>query len=166
MSALDAWRSLARGLIPRGFLRRDRGDGLLISDYPRYPNGGQVTQALRNAGFRVEADGQAAFLGLSPAQINAQAVAAPDCGPAPTDETLFLWGLAHRLIRGGGVIAEEDLPAVYLTLKRLDAGDLDGLEKALSPLSALRQRERRPLPAALGRLILTELKNATKQKEG
>ena len=35
MSVLDPWRQALRLRIPRGFLRRDPGDMLFISDYPR-----------------------------------------------------------------------------------------------------------------------------------
>ena len=157
MSALDAWREAARARIPRGFLRRDRGGGLFVSDYPRYPGGGNVTLALQRAGFRVRVDGPLAYLNLAPAQIEEKAAACPIESPAPTDEALFPWALANRLIRNGGPVAEDDMPFVCLTLKRLDAGDLNALAKALSPLSALRQRQRRPLPAAIGRLILADL---------
>ena len=34
MNPLTFWREELRHLIPRGFVRRDQGDGLLISDYP------------------------------------------------------------------------------------------------------------------------------------
>ena len=157
MTALDEWRLKARALIPRGFLRRDRGDGLLISDYPRYPDGERVTAALMDAGFRVRVDGQMAILGLSPSRIDEQAGALTEHAPAPTDETLFLWALAQRIVRQGGPAAEADLPAIYLTLKLLDAGELSRLEKTLSPLSALAQRTRHSLPAAIGQMILAHL---------
>ncbi|MBR6184649.1 MAG: hypothetical protein IKQ41_00125 [Clostridia bacterium] len=156
MSALDAWRRHARAAIPRGFLRRDRGDGLFISDYPRYPDSGPVTDALRQAGFRVRLDGQLAVLGLSPAGIEAQAASL--CGEArPTDETLYLWALAGRLIRSGGAATQADMPHIHFTLKCLDAGELSRLEKVLSPASALGQRTRHPLPAVIGRLMMDHL---------
>ena len=60
MNVLDPWRQALRPLILKGFLRRDQGAGLLISDYPRYGDAEAVSARIEKAGFQVTvADGLA-----------------------------------------------------------------------------------------------------------
>lgn len=157
MSALTPWRRELRALIPRGFLRRDQGDGLLISDYPRFGDAEEITGRLLRAGYRVELRGDLACLDGLPekyAGLIRECVWVP---VPPRQDTLALWALAQRLIREDVPPEEQPLGALRLTLKRLDAGDLAGLYGALAPEIARLQREKRPLPAAAGAWILCAL---------
>ncbi len=154
MSALDAWRQTLRPLIPKGFLRRDQGDGLFVSDYPRYGEAEAVSARIEAAGFRV-----ALMDGLARVTPGTETLAAllndaPIRQPAVTDETLFLYSLARRIAEGNAPLTPETEKTVWTALKYLDAGDLTGLYRFLSPAAALAQRRHRPLPGGLGRLIL------------
>ena len=157
MTALEQIRGRARALIPAGFLRRDQGDGLLASDFPRHPGGEETAEALRAAGFTVALRGGVAVIGVAAETMNAFCRRIPYTDAPPTEESLFLWALARRLLLRGGDVTEENLPIVYFTLKCLDAGDAGRLEKALRPLSAQALRRRAPLSAAIGLLILNHL---------
>ena len=154
MNALDPWRQALRPLIPKGFLRRDQGDGLLISDYPRYGNAEAVSARIEQAGFRVDiADGLAR---ITPERSTCEAFldAAPPCQTPAEDGNLFLFSLARRIADSGMPLAPDTERAVWTALKYLDAGDEQGLYRFLSPAAALAQRKRQPLPAGLGRMIL------------
>ena len=87
MNALDPWRQTLRPLIPKGFLRRDQGDGLFVSDYPRYGEAEPVSARIEAAGFRValmdglarvapETETLAALLHAAPIWLHAAPVAA------------------------------------------------------------------------------------------
>lgn len=157
MSALDEWRREARAQIPRGFLRRDQGESLFISDYPRHGEEAAVSARLRDNGFTVALRGGLAGIDGKIEKYGALlGGASPPPAPAE-DDSLYLWALARKIERGGGKVTEEALPTLRETLKYLDAGDWPGLYRFLSPAAALAQRRRAPLPAALGRLILREL---------
>ncbi len=154
MSVLEPWRHTLRPLIPKGFLRRDQGNGLFVSDYPRHGDAEAVSARIEKAGFRVEiADGLAR---VTPERSTAAALldAVPVCMPTVTDENLFLYSLARRIQEGNAPLAPETEKTVWTALKYLDAGDLTGLYRFLSPAAALAQRRHRPLPGGLGRLIL------------
>ena len=157
MSALDLWRRELRLIIPRVFLRRDQGDGLFVSDYPRQGESAAVSARLREMGFSVTVRGTTAYLDASADRYQALLNALPQTEPEPAEDALPLYALAQRLLRGGAPFTPEAVSAVRLSLKMLDAGDFSGLYRALSPLSAEAQRKRQPLPAALGRLILFSL---------
>ena len=157
MSALDPWRRELRGLIPRGFLRRDQGEGLFVSDYPRHGEEAAVSGVLRDRGFSVSVRDSLAYIDAAPEQYQKLLDGVPDADIAPTEETLALYALGMRLIRSKAEFSPEALPALRLTLKYLDAKDWKGLYQALSPLSTLAQRQHRPLPTALGKLILASL---------
>ena len=157
MSALDAWRRELRPLIPRGFIRRDQGEGLFVSDYPRHGEEAAVSASLREHGFSVFLRDSLACVDASPEKYRALLDGLPDAAPPVTEETLNLYALANRLIRGGADFSKDALPALRLTLKYLDTKDWKGLYQALSPLSSFAQRQHKPLPAALGRLILFSL---------
>ena len=153
MNALDPWRRELRGMIPRGFLRRDQGEGLFVSDYPRHGQEDAVSNALRDRGFLVSIRDSLAYIDVPQEKYRKLLENVPDAEIDPTEETLALYALAQRLIRSGAEFSPDALPALRLTLKYLDAKDWKGLYQALSPLSALAQREHRPLPATLGKLI-------------
>ena len=154
MNALDPWRQAIRPLIPRGFLSRDQGDGLFVSDYPRYGEAEAVSACIEKAGFQVTVlDGLAR---ITPERSTTAALldAAPVCQPTVTDENLFLYSLARRIAETNAPLDPEAESAVWTALKYLDAGDMQGLYRFLSPAAALAQRQHQPLPAGLGRLIL------------
>lgn len=154
MSALDPWRQTLRPLIPKGFLRRDQGEGLFVSDYPRYGEAEAVSARIEKAGFRAElADGLAR---ITPERSTCEALlnAAPLCKPSITDENLFLHSLARRIAEGNAPLTPETEQTVRTALKYLDAGDMPGLYRFLSPAAALAQRQHQALPGGLGRMIL------------
>lgn len=154
MSALDPWRQTLRPLIPKGFLRRDQGDGLFFSDYPRYGDAEAVSARIEAAGFRVTVtDGLAR---ITPNMKTAAALldAVPMCMPSITDENLFLYSLARRIAESDAPLTPETEKTVWSALKYLDAGDMPGLYRFLSPAAALAQRQHCALPGGLGRMIL------------
>lgn len=157
MRALEAWRREIRALIPRGFLRRDQGEGLLISDFPRWDDGEQIADRLRRAGYRVELRDGLAWLDGTEDKY-AALIAAMSCPdpPAPED-ALALWSLACRLKRAPASLGDQPRALLRLTLKYLDSGDFAGLYRALAPEIARLQRLGLPLPAAAGPWILTAL---------
>lgn len=154
MSVLNPWRQTLRPLIPKGFLRRDQGDGLFVSDYPRYGDAEAVSARIEAAGFRVTvADGLAR---ITPERSTCEALlnAAPVCMPTVTDENLFLYSLARRIAERNAPLAPENEKTAGTALKYLDAGDMAGLYRFLAPAAALAQRQHRALPGGLGRMIL------------
>lgn len=154
MSVLNPWRQTLRPLIPKGFLRRDQGDGLFVSDYPRYGDAEAVSARIEAAGFRVTVtDGLAR---ITPEKSTCEALlnAAPFCQPIVTDENLFLYSLARRIAESDAPLTPETEQTVWTALKYLDAGDMPGLYRFLSPAAALAQRLHRALPGGLGRMIL------------
>ena len=157
MSALDAWRQTLRPLIPKGFLRRDQGHGLFVSDYPRYGEAEAVSARIEAAGFRVALIDGLARVTPGTETLAALLNAAPICQPAVTDENLFLYSLARRIAKGNAPLTPETEKTVWTSLKYLDAGDEAGLYRFLSPAAALAQRQHCALPGGLGRLILALL---------
>ena len=161
MTPLLPWRRTLRALIPMGFLRRDwAADGLLVSDYPRHCTDAEaVDAALQAAGFTVAAADGLRRIDGSPAQYRQLLSSLPEAKlPPPTDESLYLWGLAQRLLRGEREPARQPIAPLRLTLKCLDAGDTDMLIRLLPPLLAACQRCGQPLPAGAGTLIAQYLK--------
>ncbi|MBR3106754.1 MAG: hypothetical protein IKH30_06150 [Clostridia bacterium] len=158
MSPLTPWREELRRLIPRGFLRRDQGDGLFVSDYPRFGGEEEITHALEEAGYAVRLTKGLSFIEGSLRKNQALAAAFPLERPTPTDGSMLLFSLADRLLRFGGEITEENLPLVRLTVKTLDSGDLNALTRTLPPACAEAQRKHISLPAAAGRFIMGALK--------
>ena len=164
MTPLEPWRQALRSLIPRGFLQRDRAaDGLFISDYPCHcADAAAVDAALQAAGFQVTAAGRLRRIDGAPEAYRQLIAALPDVSlPAPTDENLYLWGLARRLLQGEGDPARQPIPSLRLTLKCLDGADTDALIRLLPPLLALHQRRGEPLPRSVGMLIAGYLKGET-----
>ena len=153
MSALDPWRRELRARIQFGFLRRDQGAGLFISDYPRLG----VKIDWTGTGFFAKEENGLARLDAAEETYRALLLGLPLRDPAPRDETLFLFSLARRLEKSGAPFSRDALPLVRETLKYLDEGGLNGLYRCLFPAAAKAQRLHAPLPAALGRLILHEL---------
>ena len=159
MSVLDAWREEIRRLIPRGFLRRDQGDGLLVSDYPRHGEEAPVSNALREAGFTVEIRDGLAYVDGSLEKYRALAVSLRDTEMSLTEESFWLHSLALHLQRTGAEPCADNLYLIRLTLKALDADDLPGLERLLPPAVAEAQRKHIPPPKAAGQLILYAIEN-------
>ena len=157
MSVLSPWRQTLRPLIPKGFLRRDQGNGLFVSDYPRYGEAEAVSARIEAAGFRVELADGLARVAPETETLAALLNAAPVCQPAVTDENLFLHSLARRIAEGNAPLIPETEKTVCAALKYLDAGDEAGLYRFLSPAAALAQRQHCALPGGLGRLILALL---------
>ena len=151
MSGLDPWRQALRLRIPRGFLRRDPGDMLFISDYPRLG----VHIDWTGTGFFAKEAGGLARLDAGEDAYRALLESLPPCDPALSDGTLYLISLARRLEKSGGPFFPDALPLIRAALKQLDAKDLKGLYRFLAPAAAEAQRKGAPLPAALGRLILS-----------
>lgn len=164
MTPLEPWRQALRSLIPRGFLQRDRAaDGLFISDYPCHcADAAAVDAALQAAGFQVAAAGRLRRIDGAPEAYRQLIAALPDVSlPTPTDENLYLWSLARRLLQGEGDPARQPIPPLRLTLKCLDGADTDALIRLLPPLLALHQRRGEPLPRSAGMLIAGYLKGET-----
>lgn len=157
MSALDGWREEIRGLIPRGFLRRDQGAGLFVSDYPRHGEEEAVSSALREAGYTVEVRDGLAYLDGILETYRALAKRLPDAPVKPTEDFFWLYSLASHLQKTGGEPTEENLPLLCLTMKLLDANELDSLQRLLPPAVAEAQRKHIPLPRAAGQMILRAL---------
>ena len=155
MNVLDPWRRTLRPLIPKGFLRRDQGDGLFVSDYPRYGDAEAVSARIEKAGFRVNGTDGLARIIPKAGTLAALLDDVPVCQPPITDETLFLYSLARRIAETNAPLTPETESAVWTALKYLDAGDMQALYRFLSPAAALAQRKHRPLPGGLGRIILS-----------
>ena len=154
MSVLEPWRRALRPLIPKGFLRRDQVDGLFVSDYPRYGDAESVSARIEKAGFRVKiADGLARITPESET-LAALLDAAPIFQPTVTDENLFLHSLARRIAEGNAPQTPETEKTVWTALKYLDAGDMTGLYRFLSPAAATAQRMHCALPGGIGKMIL------------
>ena len=154
MNALDPWRQALRPLIPKGFLRRDQGDGLFVSDYPRYGDAEAVSARIEKTGFRVELSDGLARVTPETETLAALLDATPACMPTATDENLFLHSLARRIAETNAPLTPETEQTVWTALKYLDAGDMTGLYRFLSPASAMAQRKHCALPGGLGRMIL------------
>ena len=157
MSALEIWRRQMRPLIPRGFLRRDQGEGLLISDFPRFHVPG-VEEALNRAGFCVCCqEGMARIDGtLEKYRELAESLLMEEIAIS-ADNTLPLWALGKRLARHAAPLEQQPMDEIRLTLKCLDAGDTEALLRLLPARIALLQRRKAPLPALAGQLILDHL---------
>lgn len=156
MSTLDAWRGEARRLIPKGFLRRDRGAFLFVSDFPRQEEAVRTREGLLAAGFTVRTEGGLAHIGVTQEKLR-ELMAAVPAAAGPADGSLYLWALARRLAGGSEEMQDQPPDVIYETLKYLDAGDFAGLDRYLRPWAAERQRRGLPLPALAGRLILQAL---------
>ena len=157
MSVLDAWRREVRALIPRGFLRRAQGEGLFVSDYPRFPGAEKGTESLLAAGFRVKMDGSIARIDVCEDKARAFLRGLPLTDVPPTDETLPIWALAQRLVRADGPVTDPSLDWLTGLLKRLDEGRVNEAAAELAARAAVCQRRHAPLPGAAGRLLLLAL---------
>ena len=165
MNPLGAWRQELRGLIPRGFLKMDRGAGLFVSDYPRGGGEAEITAALRAAGFCVTVQNQIARIDGTREKYAALLGTFHAAAPLPTDETLFLYALAQRLIRARTPIREQPVHLLGWTMKCLEMDAWEELRQRLPAQIALCQRERVPLPSAAGELIWNALTERMKGAE-
>ncbi|MBR5109846.1 MAG: hypothetical protein IK099_06590 [Clostridia bacterium] len=164
MSPLSPWREELRRLIPRGFLRRDQGDWLFVSDYPRFGGEEETTRSLEAAGYAVQLESGLAHLDAGPEKYRALSASLADAPVLPQEG--FLYSLGARLQRNGGETALDSLYLMRMTLKALDAGDLKALERLLPPAVAEAQRKHIPLPKAAGRMILSALNEAEMKRRG
>lgn len=157
MSALEKWRAEIRPLIPRGFLRRDLGEGLFISDFPRFPEAEKVCAALEKQGFRVDIDKSVARLDGTMEKYRALQQGLKRAERPLSDGDLPLFSLACRLIREDVPLDQQPLSWIHFTLKCLDEGTEGELLRQLSGGAALLLRQHQPLPALAGELILDHL---------
>lgn len=157
------WRKELRGLIPQGFLRRDQGEGLYVSDFPRFPGKEKVEKALMEAGFSLSIQGNAARIDGSREKYISLLRSLPEpCEISLTEENFALHQLGKRLAKQSVPLEAQPLSPILITLKALDEGNLPALLSLLPPILALLQREKKPLPAAAGKLILLALAHQEK----
>ena len=108
-----ALRAAARAALPEGaFLRRDRGEGLFVTDAPRHKAGGDWRAALSEAGFILAEAGGLTRLSPAPAwlvRLEARYPQPPDtfcaalarfAGEPPEPESLALFALGARTLDG------------------------------------------------------------------
>lgn len=157
MRPLDPWRAELRALIPKGFLRRDQSPRFLFaSDYPRFDGAEEITRALAAAGFSAAVRGRIAHLDAGGDKYASLLSRLPVPAVTPRDETLFAYSLARRLLQSGAPPDRQSLPLLGQWMKRLEAGQA-GVYAEIAACAALCQREKRPLPAAAGAIILCAL---------
>ena len=158
MNPLALWRDELRPLITRGFLRRDQGDALFISDFPRHGETEAVCAAITQAGFIVSIDNGLARIDATPQKYQAMMQALPETPHCmPNDATLYLFSLARRLAAMDVPLPRQPLAPIRFVLKCLEARDLAALSRHFPPFLARLQREKKDLPAAAGKLILAAL---------
>ena len=109
-----ALRRAAAGALPDGaFLRRDRGDGLFVTDAPRLAPGGDWPDRLAAAGFCCRVNGGLARLRPGAGWLRRL----EEDRPEPPDD------LCAGLLRFRGLAAEEESLALFaLGARALDAG--------------------------------------------
>ena len=157
MRALDRWRRELNSLIPRGFLRRDRGGGLFASDYPRFEGAEDVTEKLLRAGYRVEVEGSLSRIDGNEEKYQAFFGALPCVDPVPEDHTLYTVSLAQRLIRADTKPEDEPLDGYPALLKMLDEGKWREAADHAAAWAARCQRQGRRAPSAAGKMLLLAL---------
>lgn len=167
MRLLDPWRRELRALIPRGFLRLCRGNGLFVSDMNRqYDAWPEAAQRMKEQGFEPEVGSDGLLrIGVSEEKLRAlwEALAEETketCGDHPLRE------LAVRLERHGAPLADQPREILYRIMKDLDGGEYLKLDAWLRPCLSERQRKHLPLPAAGGKMILWALNNEEGEDEG
>ena len=157
MKLLDGWRRQVRSVVPRGFIRRDQQTGaLLASDFPRFDEAEKTARRLKEAGYTVHTmDGVAH---ITPGEdLFFRWLRELPCPPVcPTDDTLFSYAMAQRLLREKAPMNRRHLSLLVELCKALDAGNFTYLNDFSQQL-ALCQRRHQPLPAAAGKLILCAL---------
>lgn len=110
----DELRRVAAALLPQGaFLRRDRGDGLFVTDAPRLSPGADWPATLSRAGFICREAGGLLYLYPGPAWLTRLEADWPDppddlcaglyrfAGMAPEEESIRLFALGARALDGG-----------------------------------------------------------------
>ena len=157
MKMLDAWRREVRSLVPRGFVRISRGEGLFASDYPRFDGAQAVTRALRQAGYQVTQEGPLARIDGTKEKYTAFLRALPCACPIPSDDTLAAFSLARRLMEVPPPLEDQPLFWIGSWIKIVDAGHFAQAEETLAAYTALCQRLHQPLPAAAGKILLLML---------
>ena len=158
MNPLALWRNELRPLISRGFLRRDQGDALFISDFPRHGDTESICGAIRQAGFTVTLEKDLAHIDASPEKYWEMIGNLPETTDySPNDETLYLYSLARRLAKLDVPPEKQPLFPIRFVLKCLEGKDPTALSRHFPPLLARLQRKKEDLPAAAGKLILAAL---------
>ncbi|MBE5787424.1 MAG: hypothetical protein E7324_07790 [Clostridiales bacterium] len=157
MSLLTPWRHEIRALIPRGFLRRDQGDGLFVSDFPRHCPEMEIENSLKQAGYAVEIRDGLAFIDGNLEKYRAMTAGISFGNVQPEDKNLYLFSLAWDVAKRDVPLERQPMDLLRLTLKCLDQGDEDALIRLLPPRLALLQRQGLPLPSDAGRMILFHL---------
>ena len=166
MSPLSPWRNELRRLIPRGFLRRDQGTGLFVSDFPRFGGGEETARSLKEAGYAVQLKSNLAYLDAGLEKYRKLAASLADAPVIPQEDFFWLYSLAAHLQKTGAEPAADNLYLIRLTLKALDANDLPGLERLLPPAVAEAQRKRISPPKAAGQLILSAINETAMKRSG
>lgn len=158
MNPLSLWRDELRPLISRGFLRRDQGDALFISDFPRHGETESICAALERAGFTLIIEKGLASIDATQEKYRALIQSLPETDHCiPSDANLYLYSLGKRLASMDVPFERQPLSSIRFVLKSLDAKDLSTLSRHFPPLLARLQREKKDLPAAAGKLILAAL---------
>jgi len=159
MSLLDPWRRELRGLIPRGFLRLDRGEGLFLSDAPRQESAWRpAAEKMKEKGYTAElTDSGLLRIGVTAGKLRALWETL-DTETNATHRGEPLRDLALRLDARKEPLEEQPRAILYRIMKDLDRKEFARLDDWLRPCLAERQRLHLPLPAAGGRMILWALK--------
>ena len=157
MRLLDPWRRELRALIPRGFLRLCRGDGLFVSDVNRQCDAWQLAaQKMKEQGFEPEVNpGGLVRIGVNEEKLRALWEALGEYTEIRGEEPLR--ELAVRLERHGAPLADQPREILYRIMKDLDGGEYAKLDAWLRPCLAERQRKHLSLPSAGGKMILWAL---------
>jgi len=159
MSLLALWRQELRQVAPRGFFRRDTGEHLLATDYPRQNgNAQEITARITALGYCVTPRDGLCFLDATQARFAALdgALALP-AAIRPTDEALPLYALALQLTREAVPVCLQPVHCLNQVVKRLEYASPAALYAYLAPEVARLQRLRLPLPALAGKMILSAL---------
>ena len=142
------------------FIRRCRTeDALFVTDAPRRAADpeGLLRRLERSPDWTAVPDGGLTRLDPSPALWGALMRAIPPAEAARPERWPaypFLVACANRLCFKPVAPEIQPVAPLRLTLKRLEAGELDRLQAELPQLVAALQREKKPLPEAAGRIIL------------
>ena len=144
------------------FIRRSRArDALLVTDAPRRAPARELLARLQASGewtARVEAG--LLQLDPSPALWRRLILEAPPCterSPEAYHGFPFLVSCALRLTAAPVPPELQPTDPLRLTLKALEAGELDALQDELPRMLAVLLRSHMPLPEAAGRYVLSVL---------
>ncbi len=146
------------------FVRRSRReDALFVTDVLRRVQDAEpVMKALRQSGnWTVIPDGDMLHIDPGPELWRGMIVSAPRCVIGEAErypDHPFLVSCALRLVREPVPPDTQPVDPLRLTLKYLEAGEMDRLQEELPPLIAVLQRTHSVLPEAAGWYILNQMK--------